>query len=214
MSATAFRATAIRRLGAAFATAIVTVAVAAAPVLARQVVDPMTLNPAPPDFFNATCYEQGTQIVCDLAFADPDYAGEPSGIMCDGTELLASGSRSVVGKRFYDGDGNLLRRHFREDLGGTLTNPDSGVVLLWTGHNTIFHELATPGDLDSGTIKITGLANRILTEAGRTVLTDTGTILLQAGTDETLRSSHHRPFDDYFVNGNADALQAICDAID
>jgi hypothetical protein len=58
--------------------------------------DPSTLNPAPPDFFNAQCFKGGGGTICTLAFADEPFAGEPSGIVCDGTELLLSQERSVA----------------------------------------------------------------------------------------------------------------------
>jgi hypothetical protein len=102
---------------------LVLIVALATPASARTPVDPSTLNPPPPDFFNAECYLDGSHISCDLAFSDPAVVDEPTGIVCDGTELLSSFSRSVVGKRTYDADGNLLQRHFREDVDGTFRNP-------------------------------------------------------------------------------------------
>ena len=84
---------------------------------AQVSVDPSTLNPPVPAEFNASCVRVGNHISCSLAFSDPDIADEPSGIVCDGTELRDSQSRSVVGKRLYDANGNLLQRHFREVVG-------------------------------------------------------------------------------------------------
>ena len=66
-------------------------------VAAREPVDPATLNPAPPAEFNATCERLGDHIRCDLAFSDPPFLDEPSGIICDGVELLLSQTRDVVG---------------------------------------------------------------------------------------------------------------------
>ena len=103
-----------------------------------------------PAAFNATCFRVGSHISCNLAFSDPDVIDEPSGIVCDGTELLASLSRSVVGTRLYDAQGDLLQRHFRESLDGTFTNPDTGLVALWTQHDTVIHNLSTPGDDTTG----------------------------------------------------------------
>src|SRR5262245_61734372 len=88
----------------------------------RQPIDPSTLNPPVPAEFNATCFPEGSHISCSLAFSDPDVIDEPTGILCDGNELLFSQSRSVVGTRLYDAAGNLLRRHFRESFDGTFTN--------------------------------------------------------------------------------------------
>ena len=50
---------------------------------AGNTVDPSTLTPAPPDFFNASCLEVGQSIRCDFAFVDPDQPVEaPTGIIC------------------------------------------------------------------------------------------------------------------------------------
>ena len=116
----------------------------AAPGAAKESVDPNTLNPTPPESFNATCSRTGNHISCGLAFGDPDIIDEPSAIVCDGTELLVTQHRSVVGKRLYDAEGNLLQRHFREYFDGTFTNPDTGLVALWTQHDTVVHNLGVP----------------------------------------------------------------------
>lgn len=185
----------------------------AAPATARTSVDPTTLNPAPPDSFNATCYRTGVNIQCDLAFSDPDIVDEPSGIVCDGTEMLYSQSRSVVGKRFYSGAGDLLRRHFREFFDGTFTNPDTGRVVLWTQHDTVLHDLSVPGDTVSGTIKTSGLETRAWLPGGGTVLTDAGRLLVDAATEEVVHLSAHHPFDAYFSGADPTALAGLCDAL-
>ena len=131
----------------------------ASPALAREAVDPSTLTPAPPDFFNANCLRDGQHITCTLGFQDPDIVDEPSGIVCGSTELLYYQTRSVVGKRFYDADGNLVRRHFREYMAGTFTNPETGRSVLWAQHDTVLHDLAVPGDVATGTIQFSGLCD-------------------------------------------------------
>ena len=182
-------------------------------VAAREPVDPATLNPAPPASFNATCERVGQHILCDLAFSDPPFADEPSAIVCDGTELLISQTRDVVGKRYYDASGDLLRRHFREDFAGTFTNPATHRSVDWVAHNTISHKLAVPGDVASGTTTITGQQVRIF-GAGGTVLIDAGRIVIDEATGEILQSSGPKHFDVYFINGDVAALQALCDAVD
>lgn len=203
-----------RRLGASVAGAVLLTISLAAPAAARESVDPGTLNPAPPESFNATCFREGSHISCSLAFSDPDIVGEPSGILCDGTELLVSQSRSVVGTRLYDADGNLLQRHFREYLEGTFTNPDTGRVALWTQHDTVLHNLAVPGDVATGTTKISGLGTRVWLAGGGTILADTGTTLIDSATEDVVRLSEHHPFDDYFRLGDASALAPLCAALD
>lgn len=202
-----------RVLGAVFLGAILVQSLAPV-VAARQNVDPSTLNPAPPDFFNADCERVGARTLCTLAFSDDPIVDEPSGIICGSTEILFSQTRSVVGKRFYDANGNLTQRHFREYLGGTFVNPDTGRVVLWTQHDTILHNLAVPGDLGTGTTKISGLLTRAWLQGGGTVFTDVGTLLLDSGTDEVIKSGGKHPFQDYFVNGDPTALDALCAALD
>lgn len=185
----------------------------AGPATARTVVDPGTLNPAPPDFFNAICVQIGRGTVCDLAFSDDDIIDEPSEIFCGSVEILFSQSRSVVGKRYYDANGDITQRHFRESLNGTLSNPDTGKVVLWVQHDTVIHNVAVPGDLSTGTIKVSGLGFRAWRPGGGTVLTDVGTTLRDQATDEVIRAGGKHPFDAYFVDGDGSALQPLCDAL-
>src|SRR5262245_46640301 len=94
----------LRKLARVTVGAVLAALNVATPAAARTPVDPNTLNPAPPDFFNAACERTGNQIICTLAFDTvDDVTDEPSGIMCGSTELLFSQKRAVVGKRYYDG---------------------------------------------------------------------------------------------------------------
>jgi hypothetical protein len=188
---------------------VLTVALATA-ASARTPVDPSTLNPAPPDSFNAVCFSDGSHITCDLAFSDPDVVDVPSGIVCDGTELLFSASRAVVGKRIYDADGNLLQRHFRESLDGTFRNPDTELVALWTQHDTVIHNLAVPGDVATGTEKDSGLITRVWLPDGGTIVIDAGLLVVDVATDELVKVSAHHPI----VLGDPSAPASLCAALD
>ena len=185
----------------------------AGPAAARTLVDPATLNPPPPDFFNAECYEGAGGTVCSLHFSDDPIADEPSGIVCGGTELLFSQERSVVGKRYYDANGDLAQRHFREWMSGTFTNPDTGNSLPWEQHDTIIHNLSIPGEVASGTIRTTGLMTRVWLPGGGSILLDAGTILEDFATGDLIHEGGPHPFRDYFANGDASALQPLCDAL-
>ena len=191
--------------------AIVAVLAFAGPVGAREPVDPASLNPPPPDFFNAGCFAGGGGTVCTLEFADPPFEDEPSGLICDGVELLDSGARTVVGKRFYDRDGNLVQRHFRETLDGTFENPDTGRRVLYHAHDTVKHDLDVPGDLATGSTRITGLYVRIWTPGGGTVMSDTGTYVEDAGTFDLPFASGHHPFLDY--GSDPSAIDPLCEAL-
>ena len=189
-------------------------AAARQPDATRQPVDPGTLNPPPPDFFNAQCYRGAGGTVCTLHFTNDPIVDDPTGILCDGTELVYSEERSVAGKRFYDADGNLVQRHFREWMSGMYTNPDTGKAVPWEEHDTILHNLSVPGDLGTGTIKTTGVMTRVWQPGRGTILLDKGTIVEDAATGNLLYSSGPHPFRDYFVNGDLSALQPLCDALD
>ena len=205
--------TTLTRVARLVALAGIATASLVAPVAAREPVDPNTLTPPPPDFFNATCYDQGRGVTCDLAFSDPDIVDEPSGVVCDGTELLISQTRSVVGKRFYDRAGLLLQRHFREAFTGSLTNPDTGLRVDFVAHDTVIHDLGVPGDVATGTTSITGQPGRFFLPGGATVLVDAGQVILDESTGEILSSHGPHHFDDYFARGDSHALDPICDAV-
>ena len=151
--------------------------------------------------------------MCDLSFADPAIVGEPSGIVCDGVELLLSQTRSVVGKRFYDANGDLLQRHFRESFAGSFTNPETGLVATWIQHDTVIHDLGTPGDLGSGTTMGSG-TDRVTGPDGQTILIDGGSALVEEATGDVIHAGGPHPFFDYFALGDAAALQPLCDALD
>jgi hypothetical protein len=186
----------------------------AVPALAGQSVDPSTLNPPPPDFFNAVCSATGAGTICTLAFTQIEGPGG-TGLICgsgpDSFEAVSQDVRTVDGRRFYDQDNNLTERHFREVYVGTFSNPLTGAYLNFTQANTIIHRLAVPGDVDSGKEQIDG-SFRISLPGGGVVLTDAGATLLATDGSLLFSSSHH-PFDDYFINGDTSALQAICDGL-
>ncbi len=184
------------------------------PVAGRDSVDPATLNPPPPAFFNAECFAGAGGTVCTLHFSEDPINDEPSGIICDGTELLFSQDRSVVGKRFYDAEGNLVQRHFRESLSGTFSNPDTGARVFWIQHDTVVQNLSEPGNLDSGTARSSGLFKRVWLPGSGSILLDVGTVLVDEATGEVLASGGRHPFGDYFERGDTTALQPICDALD
>ena len=192
--------------------------VAAAPSVsaADRSVDPASLTPPPPDFFDASCSRSGRQIICDLAFVDPvSPVEEPSGILCGSGasefEVLDTWSRTVVGKRFYSSDGLLLRRHFNDDWNGTLTNSATGATVSYQQHNTYLHDLGTPGDSATGFERQTTHL-RATADDGNTVLIDAGRVVLSHDDDSVVFQAGPHPINDYF-EGDAAALSALCDAL-
>jgi len=196
--------------------AAVTITGPASAGAATASVDPSTLTPAPPDFFNAVCGKTGNHITCDLGFVDPVApVEEPSGIVCgEGPsqfEVLDTWSRTVEGKRYYSADGLLLRRHFSDVWVGRFTNSVTGATVDYSERNTYLHDLAVPGDSSTGVerdtsrLRVFGANGTVLMTAGRTVLS--------RADDEILFQAGQHPFDAYFVRGDSSALQPLCDAL-
>jgi hypothetical protein len=186
------------------------------PVFAREPVDPTTLNPPPPPNFNPVCERVGSQIMCDIQFSDPVLA-EGSGFTCgsgaEAFEPFRFQTRSVRGKRYYDENGNLLRRHFQEVFEGTFTNPITHKSLAYSGSDTHLHVLAVPGDNATGTEAITGSVRIFLGPGNGTLAIDTGRLVVDVANDKILAESGQHPFLDYFEHGQTSALQPLCDAL-
>ena len=181
-------------------------------VFAREPVDPSTLNPPVPPEFNPICEKLGRGTICNVKFTDPPVANEPGGVLCSGNELIFNATRSVVGKRYYDQDGNLIQRHFREDMVGTFVHPLTRASVSFDEGNTIIHNLAVPGDLSTGTESFTGFF-RLYVPHGGTVLVDVGRVVqLPDGT--IINESGQHPFLDYFVHGDTASMQPSCDALE
>jgi hypothetical protein len=180
---------------------------------AGQPVGPSTLNPPLAARTNPVCERDGSQIICTLQFTDPPFAGG-SGVICgngaNSYEVLEFENRSVVGKRYYDQNGNLTRRHFREILSGTFTNPLNHVAVSFDGNDTRLHDLIVPGDVSTGTIQVTGHF-RVFVPHGGTVIFEAGRTIETP--DNLISESGPHPFNDYFVFGDTAALQPLCDAL-
>jgi len=180
---------------------------------AREPVDPSTLNPPPRA--DTICERVGNGIICDVQFSDPPFAGG-SRVICgtgaNAYEVSQFLNRSVRGKRYYDQNGNLLRRHFREVLSGNFSNPQNNAAVSFSGQDTHLHYLATPGDVSSGTDIVTG-SFRVYLRHGGSVLLEAGRTIEAADGSAFLGESGPHPFADYFVFGDTAAVQPLCDAL-
>ncbi len=192
------------------------VSLAPLPVFAKELVDPTTLNPPPPPNFNPVCERVGVLIICEVKFSDPTFAGGSDLICGSGAgafEPFLFQNRSVTGKRYYDRNRNLLRRHFREAFEGTFTNPITHKSLAFSGSDTHLHVLAVPGDNATGTETITGSVRIFLGPGNGTLAIDTGRLVIDVASDKSIAESGQHPFLDYFEHGDTSALQPLCDAL-
>jgi hypothetical protein len=180
---------------------------------ARELVDPNTLNPPPAAASNPVCERLGNQIICELQFSDPPGAGS-SDVTCGsgaGTfQPFVYNTRSVRGKRYYDGSGNLLRRHFRDYFDGTFVNLINHKAVAFSGSDTHKHDLAVPGDVTTGPDAVTGSVRIFLGEGRGTLAIDTGRLV--DSSQGLIQEAGQHPFFDYF-GGDTTALQPLCDAL-
>ena len=152
-----------------------------------------SLNPAPPDFYS--CKPVGTGTICRAHTVEP-YSGEPTGIVCGSgavtVEILDNGIRDVQATRWYDRDGNLLRRLrmflFRDAY---LSNPATGEILPYSQHNADNEDLAIPGDFASATLSSSGHLS-ITAPGFGAVWVDTGHIVISPEGDVLARSGVSR----------------------
>jgi len=171
-----------------------------------------TLNPEPPASY--TCTAIGAGVMCSsdtVVVLDP----EPSGIICGSGagafEVMDQGTRRVKAVRWYNRDGNLVKR-VRDNLFSEtrLSNPVTGASVAYDQHDADTEIFATPGDLDSATtyseehfVASAPGYGVVLVNVGRSVTAPDGTVLSRTG---------RRDFDAYF-GGETAVLDELCAAL-
>ena len=161
-------ATRLRTLGLAVVGVLISATSLAMPVAAREPVDPSTLNPPPPDFINAQCGWSGRQVICSFAYSISSI-DVPTGIFCDGGEMLETRNHSLAGQRLYDSSLNLTVRRFREQIDGVLYVAETGASVHWTGTDTGIEVLSLPGDRSSGVRTNSGANIHLYLNDGRSI---------------------------------------------
>lgn len=141
----------------------------------------------------------------------PDDAGIACGSGAGAFDVFDQGTHNQHAIRFYNADGNLVRRVIYDQYFSQFSNPLTGVAVPYTQHNTTTDVLAVPGDFGSATETTTGQTNftvphlgAVLLNAGKTVFGADGTLEFSAGPQGFL---------DYFYNGNTAALAELCTAL-
>ena len=173
-----------------------------------------SLNPPPPDF--EQCHGSGTQTICHGLRTLPGHL-EPTGLFCgSGSDVfeIFDSAESVrqEATRWYDADGNLVRRMIREIwVGSAWTNPLAGTSVRYNQMQTFIDEFTVPGDEGSAARTTTGALNflipgsgAIVQATGRTVFGADGTLEFQAGP---------QAFNEYFIDGDLSVLDPLCEAL-
>ena len=149
-----------------------------------------TLNPPPQPW--QTCKAVGEGTICEgtISFSyGPVYSGITCGSGSSAFDIFDSATESELARRFYDENGNLVRRVRHDSFAsGRLSNPLTGAALHYTQTQKWTDILAVPGDLGSATVTLTGefvvhgvTGAAVLVGAGRTVFAPDFTIEFQAG---------------------------------
>ena len=143
---------------------------------ARTPGQPVTqaLNPAPPDFY--TCSATGGGTIC-RATTSQDYGPDPTGILCGSGagafEVTDQATRTIAATRWYDRDGNLVRRLRQISFDDArFANPLNTLSVSYHQRNTDDERFAGPGDFDSVTLYDHGVISVNLPGRGNTVKRD------------------------------------------
>jgi hypothetical protein len=167
--------TLLRKLALAV-TPVIASLVLAAPAFAGAIVDPNTLQPVPP---NATCRDDGRQIICDTFVDDlavnapnPDFV-LPCGTVYETSHYHGAGTRWYV-------DRLVVTRHVAASLDGTfsLSPTGAGPTVKISGHWSFWTVWTTPGD-DSTAVdtRSSGSDLRLSAPGFGVILHDTGLAL-------------------------------------
>jgi hypothetical protein len=154
-------------------TPVIASLVLAAPAQAGPIVDPNTLQPVPP---NATCRDDGRQIICDT-FLEEVFVNEPIAdfdLPC-GT-IYESGHFRGDGTRWYV-DRLVVERHVQASFDGTwsLSPTGAGPTVKLSGNSSEWTIWTTPGD-DSTRVdtSISGSAFKVSAPGFGVILHDAG----------------------------------------
>jgi len=170
-----------------------------------------TLNPPPPAFL--TCKATGGGAIC--SGTQVVATDGPTGLFCGTTanpiELLgvdASSTANVI--RIYDADGNFTRRLRREQNVATILNPVTGLTVMTTQIAEFTSVFATPGDLNTETLRQRGVGKFYLPGAG-VLFIDVGRAVILPDGSYGAESGQH-PFDQYF-GGDTSVFERVCEAL-
>jgi hypothetical protein len=171
-----------------------------------------TLNPEPPPSYTCTAIGVGVRCSSDtVVVLDPEPIGITCGSGAGAFEVMDQATRRVKAVRWYDRDGNLVKR-VRDNLFSDtrLSNPVTGASVPYDQHDIDTDILAIPGDLGSATTyseehivaSVPGYGT-VLVSVGRSVRAPDGTLLSRTG---------RRDFDAYF-GGDRSVLDELCAAL-
>ena len=171
------------------------------------------LSPPPPSF--ETCRATGSGTTCSGTRTET-YGPVDSGIVCgsgaDAFSVFDQGTHLQLARRFYDENGNWLRRELHDTFkDAQWSNQANGKTAPYTQRNNEMFVLATPGDATTGTSTVTGevimrsgSGAPVLFQTGRQVHSPSGDLLSTAGRADLTA---------FFEQGDEHALDLLCAAL-
>ena len=191
-----------------FALALAVVSAPAAYAAAATPASGTAQTLTPPPLPNATCQTTGSGIFChgDLTFSDTNVH---SGIFCGTSfEILVSDTGTATYELHYSSAGLGLEARLLRNSQGTFINSVTGKTIGNDSHFSATFDFATPGDLSTTTVTITGAAGiatgqsigLVAHDVGKVVFDPTGNILFEGGP--------HNSIDNFPA-----FVQAICAAL-
>jgi len=135
-----------------------------------------SLNPPPPSWY--TCKPTGSGTICHGTMSFEHFAGF-DGTCPQGFNILENAHKDETAARYYDRDGNLIRRvlHDIYPVGNPLNvlyNSQTGTSVPYYGDLTETDDLAVPGDLSSATSRQTGNLYTVTLPGGGLLVHDVG----------------------------------------
>lgn len=198
--------------GAAVAASLSIVLVIAPVALAARPVA-QALNPAPPDSY--TCAPNGQGTICRSLVMEP-YGPDETGIFCGlgagAYQVLDTATRVIRATRYYDAEGNIVRRERMYDFDRAyLSNPLTGATLPYKQRNIDWEVFGIPGDLGSATLHEAvvlqftspGMGS-VWHQSGVIVTAPDGTLLHRGGPSEV---------DDWYATGDTSLIAQLCAAL-
>ena len=167
----------------------------------------LTLTPPPPP--NATCQTTGSGILChgDFTFSDTNV---PTGAFCGGTsfEVLVSDTGTVTYEVRYSPAGLAVEARFMMNSQGTFINSVTGKTIGNDAHFSATQNFATPGDLNTTTVTLTGAAGIATGQSIGLVAHDVGKIVFDPSGNILFEAGPHNSVDNFPA-----FVQAICTAL-
>jgi hypothetical protein len=178
-----------RLIATRFLSAIALVAVALATTTGSAAAD-TSLNPPPLSWY--TCKATGTGTICHGTM-NFQHIGAFDGTCPQGFDILDNGYSEERGARYYDRDGNLIRRvlHDVYPVGNPLNvfyNSQTGKSVPYRADVTESDDFAVPGDFASVTARFTGNLYTATLSGGGLLIHDVG--LFTFGPDFNVLEDH------------------------